>query len=145
MRFIYLLLFVFLFALVSCKSYSDETTRLNTVLSKYNKTIPQKPHLFFVSSNFYCNGCVQSIYVQLENEILSNNKSTVTIIGNDKEYISKYLLSKVEFLQDSLNATDKEFPKYSNITIFKTNKGKVVSFKNIGDSQNVILPEFINQ
>ena len=138
----YLFTFLTFFLFLGCNNYTNETTKLNTIVSKYNKIIPEEPHLFFVTSNFYCKGCVQSIYVELGKNLTNNNKSHVTIISKNKVDISKEVLSKVNFINDSLDIVDKEFRAFSNVTIFETNKGKVVNFKNLGDSRNLSLPEF---
>ena len=136
-------LFLF-FILVGCNSFSDETTKLNSVLLQYDDCISKNHHLYILQSQFYCNGCIQSIYLQLEDKLKKYDKLPITIISSDKKYISNRLLSKVSFVNDSLRIGNKEFIKLVNMTIFETNDGKVVNYKDMVDTKDIDLPKFVN-
>lgn len=131
--------------LVGCSNPSNETIKLNNILLRYHKAIPHSPHLYIIRNKFYCEGCVQSIYLQLEKKLSENRSYPITIISEDRKYISVYLLSKIVFIQDTLNLSKKVYPKHLNITIFVTNNGKIKKYKNMSDSQKINLPKFVNE
>lgn len=135
-------LFVF-FILIGCNSFSDETTKLNSVLLHYNESVSDNHHLYIVQSQFYCTGCIQSIYLQLENNLIETDHLPITIISGDKKYISNRLLSKISFINDSLGMANKEFITFLNLTFFETNDGDVVNYKNMGDTKDGDLPKFV--
>jgi len=138
------LVFILLF-FSGCQNYSKETIKLNGVLSGYNDSISHHNHLYIVRSKFYCNGCVQALFLKLENLLNSYDNKSITLVSYDQKHISDRLLSKVDFIDDTLLLINKEFPSFANLTIFETKEGKVVSFKNIGDSKNLDIPKFVTK
>lgn len=127
-----------------CSNYSKETMKLNNILSHYDDTISLTHHLYIVRSQFFCTGCVQHVYLQIENKPIKSNPLSITVISYDKSYISNSLLSKVVFINDTLKLINREFQYYANITFFETNKGKVIKCKNLGDAKDLDLPQFVN-
>lgn len=132
-----------LLLLNACHNYSRETNKLKSLLSHYNECISQKNHLYIVRSKFYCDGCVQLLYLQLEQMLNSYDTKNITIVSYDQKYISAELLSKIDFIYDTLSLANVEFPSYANLTIFETKKGKVVNVMNIGDSKKLSIPKFL--
>jgi hypothetical protein len=118
--------------------------KLNNILSHYDGAISLTHHLYIVRSQFFCTGCVQHVYLQLENKPITSNPLSITVISYDKNYISKSFLSKVVFINDTLKLINREFQYYANITFFETNKGRVIKCKNLGDAKDLDLPQFVN-
>jgi len=142
MKISYSSLLFMLLLFTACHNYTQETLKLKNVLSHYSESISQKNHLYIVRSRFYCEGCVQFLYFQMEQMLNSYNRRNITIVSYDRKYISAELLSKIDFIYDTLSLTNVEFPTYANLTIFETKKGKVVNVMNIGDSKKLSIPRF---
>tara|TARA_Y100000782_G_scaffold114140_2_gene149315 strand:- start:1606 stop:2073 length:468 start_codon:yes stop_codon:yes gene_type:complete len=140
----FIFLFFILQVFIGCYNHSEETEKLNSILIKYEKVIPDEHHLYFVRSNFYCDGCIQSIFFQLDNALANSSSIPVTIISPDQRHISDRLLSKAKYINDSLRMADKAFSAYINLTIFETKNGKVLEYNNMGDSKKIDLPQFVN-
>jgi len=141
----YSLGYIFLFLiLLGCSNYTDETKKLNSILLEYDTSITQSHHLYIIQSKFCCDGCIQTIYFQLENKLIKSDDMPITIISSDKKYISTRLLSKVTFINDTIGLTNREFPPYANLTIFETNNGKIIKYINMGDSKKIDLPKFVS-
>jgi len=134
------ILIAILLLLVSCNKYSNETEKLNNVLKMYNRSISQSPNLYIVRSDFYCEGCVQSIFTQLKSISSANEARFITVISSDKKNIIK--LPNSLFIMDSQDLIDREFGSITNLCIFETKNGKVINFKNIKDTKDINLPDF---
>lgn len=139
-----ILLFLLLLLFPGCSNYSKETIKLNNILLHYDATISLTPHLYIVRSQFFCSGCVQHVYLQLENKPIKSNSKSITVISYNKKYISNKFLSKVIFINDTLKIINREFQYYANLTFFETNKGEVINYKNLGDTKDLDLPNFVN-
>lgn len=141
----YSLVYLFLFIiLLGCRNYAHETKKLNNILLEYDTCISQRHHLYLIQSEFYCGGCIQAIYFQLENKLIKSDNMPITIISSDKKYISPRLLSKVTFINDTIELTNREFSTYLNLTIFETNYGRIIKYINMGDSKKTDLPKFVS-
>jgi len=139
-----ILLFPLLLLFPGCSNYSKETIKLNSILLHYDATISLTPHLYIIRSQFFCSGCVQHVYLQLENKPIKSNPKSITVISYNKKYISKKNLSNVIFINDTLKLINREFQHYANLTFFETNKGEVINYKNLGDTKDLDLPTFVN-
>ncbi len=82
--------YLILLLLFACSDYSTETSKLRKVLQKYERSIPEDNHMFIIRSQFYCDGCVQSIYKELEIKLKKADNTMLSVICADNEYMSNH-------------------------------------------------------
>ncbi len=136
---------IFLLLAGCTNNYPDETVKLKKVLLKYDKGVSLAPHIYIIRSKYYCSGCVQRINLEIQKKLKNSDCKRIIYLSCDKKFMSEDLLSMVSFINDTNGLIDKYFLNYANLTIFETNRGKVVNVKNMGDSKNVDLPKFVNK
>jgi len=126
----------------SCNGDAKETEQLNEVLLGYDNPIPYDSHIYILRSNFSCKGCVQSVFLKIDS-ILEASENKITIVSSNKSLIPKSLLSKVEFLEDSLCLVDKVFYDAANVIIIETNHSKIVNFERLNEGNDKKISETI--
>lgn len=139
-RFILLILLVLF---LGCNKCSDETQKLKNILSYYKEFMSENRHLYIVRSQLYCDGCIQSIFLQLENISKKSKPYNITIISSDNKHVSPSLLAKCNYICDTFKLINIEFSIFANVIILETNNGKVVNCKFLEDSRKINLPRFV--
>jgi len=124
------IVFLIVFVGTACNDgFKNQTNALSEVLIDFNITIPTDEHIYILKSNFNCKGCVQRIFIQIENIVSKEKLSGITIIASDKKYLSQLFLSQINFIEDVDNSVGAYFPNSVNLTLIRTKEGKITRFK----------------
>ena len=130
-------MFVFLLFVIACNpskpAGADKTT---TVFSYYLKTafgdsIRNEKHTYVLVPITGCKGCRSDALILLHDEILKSGEKDLTYIFSPALQAADSLAKPCKLLIDTSALIDRINLPISNITIVKTEKGKVISLVSI--------------
>lgn len=89
----YLKALLFALFIVSCSTeLQNHTKEFNRYLnSQFNTMIPESDHIYILESKFCCQGCIQKVYLKIEEEIADDSKQLhfISILTYDSSFLSE--------------------------------------------------------
>lgn len=122
-----------LFVLVACNNSYHYETRVfeEYCLNTFEKELAKEPHLYMISSNYKCSGCVQKTFLFMEELCRGKSLSNVSIITSDLQLIPSSISAKAIVLLDSVALFDRLDIGVANVTLLRVEGEEVVMLKSV--------------